>query len=80
MARTNHINIGGTTKLGKRGQVVIPADIRREMKLKKGDHLLVFYKKNHLVGLIKADQLDKMLNKMTGQLSKLKELKKSIKK
>lgn len=78
MTKTNHINIGGTTKMGKRGQVVIPADIRREMKLKKGDHLLVFYRKGHLIGLVKSDQLDKMLSKMTGRLTKLKKLKKDI--
>ncbi len=32
----------GTTTLGEKGQVVIPAAARESLKLKKGDKLLVF--------------------------------------
>ena len=78
MSKTHQICVSGTTKMGKRGQVVIPADIRREMKIKNGDHLLVFYKKSHFIGLIKADNLDQMLNKMTGQINQLKKLKNNM--
>jgi AbrB family looped-hinge helix DNA binding protein len=32
----------GTTTVGERGQVVIPAEARKAMGIKKGDKLLVF--------------------------------------
>ncbi|MHB1769469.1 MAG: AbrB/MazE/SpoVT family DNA-binding domain-containing protein [Minisyncoccota bacterium] len=32
----------GTTVVGERGQTVIPAEARKDMKLKTGDKLLVF--------------------------------------
>jgi AbrB family looped-hinge helix DNA binding protein len=47
----------GTTTLGARGQVVIPAQARKDLKLKPGDHLVVMGKFKRALGLIKSDQL-----------------------
>lgn len=80
MTKNNHLGIGGITKLGERGQVVIPAEIRKNMNLENGDQLLVFCKHNHFIGLIKAENLDNMLTDITNQVSVLKKIRKKIKK
>lgn len=45
MKMTTHLDppelFGGTVTVGDRGQVVIPAPVRREMELQTGDRLLV---------------------------------------
>ena len=58
-------SVSGTTTVGERGQVVIPADIRGAMKLKVGEKLLVFSKHDRFIGLIRATDVDVMLEKMT---------------
>lgn len=55
----------GVTTLGEKGQVVIPAEIRRKLKLKKGDKLIVFAKDKEMIGLSKASSLDKFLSHIT---------------
>ena len=47
----------GTTTIGTRGQVVIPAEARKDLGLKPGDHLVVMGKFKKALGLIKSDQL-----------------------
>ena len=51
----------GVTTLGKRGQVVIPNDLRRDLRLKEGDKLLVFCRFGRLVALIKTSELQGFL-------------------
>lgn len=55
----------GTTVIGERGQIVIPQEARERLNLKKGDKLLVFTKHDRFIGLIKADEIDKVLDKIT---------------
>lgn len=62
--------ICGTTTVGERGQVVIPAEIRKLMKLVTGDKLLVFCKFDQVIGLIKAENLDKFLDKISTHVMK----------
>lgn len=70
----------GTTTVGERGQVVIPAEIRKQMNLKTGDKLLVFNKFNQMVCLIKADSLDGFFDKVAAHfLSHVKSIKEKIK-
>lgn len=47
----------GTTTVGTRGQVVIPAMARKELKIKPGDQLLVLSKHGKALGLIKSEDL-----------------------
>jgi len=55
----NEIHIYGTVKIGDRGQVVIPADARKELNLKPDDLLLVMSGKNRRgVTTVKADARD----------------------
>ena len=51
----------GTTTIGARGQVVIPAEARKELNLNPGDQLMVIGKFGKVLGLIKADQLEDMI-------------------
>lgn len=67
----------GTTLVGERGQVVIPADIRKSMDLKAGDKLITFAKHDKALVMIKAENMERMVEKMT---AKVKSLKKALKK
>ncbi len=64
----------GAATLGERGQVVIPAEARKEYGLEIGDKVLVFLNP-HNSGLlmIKADQVTRMLSKTIEQLGRMVE-------
>lgn len=47
----------GTTTMGARGQVVIPAAARKELKLNPGDQLVVMGKFGKVLGLMKTDAM-----------------------
>ncbi|MEO5927765.1 MAG: AbrB/MazE/SpoVT family DNA-binding domain-containing protein [Patescibacteria group bacterium] len=63
----------GTTVLGERGQLVIPKEVRDELKLEAGDKLVVF---RHCDGgpiiLFPADQMQKVMEEMTKRFASLK--------
>lgn len=52
----------GAVTVGSRGQVVIPAKARQDLKIKPGDQLLVMGKFGKVLGLIKAEQLSELVN------------------
>ena len=47
----------GTTTIGTKGQVVIPAEARKELKLEAGDQLVVMGKFGKVLGLMKTDAM-----------------------
>lgn len=49
----------GTTTVGERGQVVIPAKARKNFKLEKGEHLLVCGGGENIIVFIKAGHAKK---------------------
>jgi AbrB family looped-hinge helix DNA binding protein len=52
----NENRIYGTVKVGDRGQVVIPAEARKDLKIKPGDILLVMSGKHRRgIYMVKAD-------------------------
>lgn len=57
-----HDKMYGTTTMGTRGQVVIPAEARKDLKLKPGDQLMVMGKFGKVLGFIKADQLSEFVD------------------
>ncbi|MEK7161488.1 MAG: AbrB/MazE/SpoVT family DNA-binding domain-containing protein, partial [Patescibacteria group bacterium] len=69
----------GTTTMGARGQVVIPAQARKDLKLNPGDQLMVMGKFGKVLGLMKADQLTEVIDKIMESVDS-KEWKKEIKK
>jgi AbrB family looped-hinge helix DNA binding protein len=52
-----HDKLYGTTTLGARGQLVIPAQARKDLGLKPGDHLAVMGKFGKVLGLIKTEAM-----------------------
>lgn len=47
----------GTTTMGARGQLVIPAAARKDMNLKPGDQIVVMGKFGKVLGLMKTDSM-----------------------
>ncbi len=62
----------GITSLGERGQVVIPAKIREELNLKKGDKLLVFAKHRHFIGIVRFEEISGFMKKWLAKLESMK--------
>jgi AbrB family looped-hinge helix DNA binding protein len=61
----------GAVTVGERGQVVIPAQIRKLFKIKPGDKLIVLAKTD-MIGLIPAEQFNAFLNQMAQMVAKFK--------
>jgi len=58
--------IYGTVKVGDRGQVVIPAEARKELDIKPGDLLFVVAGKNRRgITMVKADIMRELVEKIT---------------
>jgi AbrB family looped-hinge helix DNA binding protein len=53
----------GSVKVGSRGQVVIPLDVRKKFGIKEGDLLLVVENGSH-IKLLKQDVLTKLVEKL----------------
>lgn len=68
----------GTGTIGKRGQIVIPAKARQVLKIAAGDKF-IFFGHHNLLQIIKANQLDSILAKMTEKFTEPKELGQKIK-
>lgn len=64
----------GTTTLGERGQVVIPAEARKALDLSKGDKLLVFCFGDDMVAFCKLSNLEKLASHLTQKLETLHEI------
>lgn len=67
----DHEKLYGTTTVGAKGQVVIPAEARRDLKLKPGDQLLVVGKMGKVLGLIKSQELDSFIETMMKKITSL---------
>ncbi|MBF0478854.1 MAG: AbrB/MazE/SpoVT family DNA-binding domain-containing protein [Candidatus Omnitrophica bacterium] len=63
--------IFGSVNVGERGQVVIPADIRKSLNIKAGDKLIVISKPN-MISLIPTDTFDEFLTQATELSKKIK--------
>lgn len=63
--------ICGTVTVGERGQVVIPAGIRKSFKIKPGDKLIVFAK-HEMIGLVPAEEFNQFLNEAAEMITKFR--------
>lgn len=61
----------GLATLGEKGQVIVPAEARRLLKLKKGDKLLVFGFGDMIAFATPAD-LEKMAGRLAERLTAIK--------
>lgn len=65
----------GTATVGTKGQVVIPADAREELDIQTGDRLYVVGShKSKWVGFIKEDQLRELIDHITDNIEKYKDI------
>ncbi len=59
------MSIYGTVKVGDRGQVVIPAEARKDFNIKPGDLLLVVAGKNRRgITMVKADAMRQLASRV----------------
>lgn len=62
----------GAVTVGERGQLVIPAELRRALKIKSGDQLMVFAKLDKkIINLMPAKDFSEFLEKAARLISKL---------
>ena len=63
----------GAVTIGERGQLVIPAGLRKALNIKPGDQLMVFSKLDKkVINLIPLEELSALLGRAARAISKLK--------
>jgi AbrB family looped-hinge helix DNA binding protein len=62
----------GTVTIGERGQVVIPANVRKAYRLNPGDKLIVIAKEGGPIGFIPAQQFSAFLEQHEKLLALMK--------
>lgn len=60
----------GSTTVGEKGQVVIPMEARKAMKLLKGEKLLVFGKGTDMLALAKISQIHRLAEDLSERLER----------
>jgi AbrB family looped-hinge helix DNA binding protein len=63
MKRKGEEEFYGTTTLGEKGQIVVPAEARRALKLKKGEKMLVFGM-GDMIACAKLEHVQKFATKL----------------
>lgn len=64
----------GSTTIGEKGQVVIPAEARTALKLEKGEKLLVFGMGKSMLAMAKAESLEQFAAHLSGQLQAIRSI------
>jgi AbrB family looped-hinge helix DNA binding protein len=72
MSKFTGPKVFGAVTVGERGQVVIPAQVRKMYSIKSRDKLIVFTKPGAPICLVPADQFNDFLNHMSEMLAKIK--------
>lgn len=62
----------GSTTVGEKGQIVIPKDARKNMKLKKGERLLVFGMDEDMLAVAKLSHIEKLSSHLAKRLAMIK--------
>ena len=60
----------GTTTVGSKGQIVIPAKAREELDIKPGDKVLVMSKMGKVLSLVKTEKLGEIIDMMMNLMGK----------
>jgi len=72
--RKQDTRLYGTVKVGDRGQIVIPAEARKELGIKPGDLLFVMSGRNRRgIAMIKADAMRALAEKIMQGLETTRE-------
>ena len=64
----------GITSLGKRGQVVIPANIRKKLKIKSKEKFMVLLTHSETVIFVPVRRFKKMIYQLDKKISEFKKL------
>ncbi len=70
----SHKHFYGTTTIGEKGQVVVPAEARKALNLKSGDKLLVFGMGHNLLAFTKTEQLEQFADHLSKKLEGLRQI------
>jgi len=62
----------GMVTVGERGQVVIPANVRKVYNINPGDKLIVLADKDRPIGLVPVEQFNEFLSHTAEMLAKIK--------
>ena len=63
----------GSTTVGERGQIVLPIKLREDLKINKGDKLLVILDPHgSRITLVNPDTMNKFLDMMTENINQIK--------
>jgi AbrB family looped-hinge helix DNA binding protein len=63
----------GSTTVGERGQIVLPAKLRNDFSIKKGDKLLVIGNADsYRISLVNPESMSTYLDIMSKQIDKMK--------
>jgi AbrB family looped-hinge helix DNA binding protein len=63
----------GSTTVGERGQIVLPVKLRNDLKISKGDKLIVIVDPHgSRINLINPDTMSKFLDMMSENISQIK--------
>lgn len=76
--KKSHGEFYGATKIGERGQVVIPAKAREYFQLEKGVQMLVFGMQNNIIALIKVEKLKEFTEHLTDKLKAIEKVLKDL--
>lgn len=60
----------GSVTVWAKGQIVIPVEARKKLSIEEGDKLMVITKGDMAVGLIKADDMERMLAHLKQEMQK----------
>ena len=64
----------GTTTVGEKGQVVIPAEARQAMSIEKGDKLLTFGIGSNMVAMVKLSELEQFASHLSERLESIRKI------
>ncbi len=64
----------GITTLGKKGQIVIPAEARTAMRLAEGERLIVMGAHENTLIIMKASRFEAMASRFTEHIASMRKL------
>ena len=65
--KTDKNKFAGICKVGEKGQIVIPKEIRTMFDINPGDSVIVLCDKERGIALLKADIIDSLTDKVLNQ-------------
>lgn len=74
MEDDKHGHFYGTTTVGERGQIVIPAQARKHLGIKKGEKLLVFGMGKDMLAITKLQKMEQFATDLSRRLKTIRKV------